>query len=170
MAEPVKESEARCACGKVRVSYQGEPIASTVCYCDDCQEGGRLIEALPGAQHCRTTDGGTPLVLFRRDRVDYLAGKDLLRPIKVRPGSPTNRKVASCCNTAMLVDFDSGPFWVSAFAYSFVDGAPPAEMNVQTQYLSGAGPVASNIPSHRGYPLSMAARLVRAWIPMLLGR
>ncbi|GLQ54198.1 GFA family protein [Devosia nitrariae] len=164
------QTQTHCACGKVRIDYRGDPIASVICYCDDCQAGGRLIEALPRAQPCRTEDGGTPLVLFRRDRVDYVAGRDLLRPIKLKPGSPTKRNVASCCNTAMLVDFDGGPFWVSAFDCSFAGGAPPPEMNVQTQYRSAPAPVTTSIPSYRRYPVSMIARLLGPWIPMLLGR
>jgi glycosidase len=38
-----------CTCGRVRCQAIGAPIVSLVCYCDDCQEGARNIEALPNA-------------------------------------------------------------------------------------------------------------------------
>jgi len=40
---------ATCICGSVEIEVVGTPIASVVCYCNDCQEGARNIEALPGA-------------------------------------------------------------------------------------------------------------------------
>jgi hypothetical protein len=48
-----------CVCGRVRCEAAGAPILSGVCYCDDCQEGGRRIEALPHAAPVLDADGGT---------------------------------------------------------------------------------------------------------------
>ena len=54
------ERHAACACGRVQLRMAGEPIASAACCCTDCQAGGRLIEARPGAPAVRDEFGGTP--------------------------------------------------------------------------------------------------------------
>src|SRR5216683_2880743 len=56
---------ASCACGRVQCRAVGEPILSAVCYCDNCQEGARQIEALPNATSFRDADGGTPYLTYR---------------------------------------------------------------------------------------------------------
>jgi hypothetical protein len=48
----------RCSCGSVELECIGAPITSVVCYCDDCQEGSRQIEALPNARPAQDPDGG----------------------------------------------------------------------------------------------------------------
>ena len=57
-----------CACGRVRFEAVGAPILSAVCYCDDCQAGGRQIEELPSAARVLDADGGTPYLSYRDDR------------------------------------------------------------------------------------------------------
>ncbi len=52
---PLEVRTSQCGCGRVRCESRGEPILSVVCYCLDCQEGGRRIEALPGARACSMT-------------------------------------------------------------------------------------------------------------------
>jgi hypothetical protein len=60
MSEPPKNhTTAQCSCGSVELEIIGAPIISVVCYCDDCQEGARQIEALPNARPVRDPDGGT---------------------------------------------------------------------------------------------------------------
>ncbi len=89
---------ARCTCGRVELEVVGAPIASVACYCDDCQEGSRQLEALPNGRPIRDAAGGTDYVLFRKDRLRYAKGAELLRGHKIRPTSATNRVTASCCN------------------------------------------------------------------------
>jgi hypothetical protein len=57
-----------CICGRVRCEATGAPIFGALCYCDRCQEGGRLIEALPGAAPLPDADGGTPYLTYRDGR------------------------------------------------------------------------------------------------------
>src|ERR1700733_13397453 len=97
---------ATCACGNVEIEAVGRPIAAAMCYCDDCQAAGVQIEAMPGAARFRADDGGTAFVVFRKDRVRRTRGEALLRKLKLRAGSPTNRQLATCCNSVMLLDFD----------------------------------------------------------------
>src|SRR6516162_5374363 len=102
---------ATCACGKVEIEAVGPPIATASCYCDDCQEAARKIEAMPGAPAFRDGDGGTPMVVFRKDRIRCVRGGELLTSLKLRETSPTNRRIATCCNSAMLLDFDKFMHW-----------------------------------------------------------
>jgi len=50
---------ATCICGSVEIEMVGAPIVSVVCYCDDCQEGARRIEALSGAPAVLDAAGGS---------------------------------------------------------------------------------------------------------------
>lgn len=56
---------ASCACGRVSCEGAGGPILSAICYCADCQEGGRRIEALSGARPVLEPDGGTAYLTYR---------------------------------------------------------------------------------------------------------
>ena len=75
---------ASCACGQVEIEAVGAPIASTICYCDDCQAAAALIEAMPGAPSFREPDGGTSLIVFREDRVRCVRGEANLKKLKLR--------------------------------------------------------------------------------------
>lgn len=101
----------RCSCGKVEVELIGAPIACAACYCRDCDAGARRIEALPNAGPVRDADGATSYVLYRKDRVRCSNGAQLLRGSKLNEKSITNRVIATCCNSAMFVNFDRGPHW-----------------------------------------------------------
>ncbi len=39
----------RCTCGQVEFEAKGQPILTSVCYCDDCQRASRQTGSLPGA-------------------------------------------------------------------------------------------------------------------------
>ncbi len=116
-----------CRCGSVAVELRGEPIASLACHCDDCQAGARMLAALPDAAPVTDAAGGTPYLHYRKDRVRCTSGAPLLQRLKLRPDSPTNRTVASCCNTPMFVDVDRGlPFWVAVYRDRLGPAAPLA--------------------------------------------
>jgi hypothetical protein len=97
------------------LTLTGAPIVSVVCYCDTCQEGSRRIGALPNAPSVCEPDGGTAYVSYRKDRIAYTKGSELLKDYKLDPNSKTNRVVASCCNSAMLMRFDDARHWVPVF-------------------------------------------------------
>jgi hypothetical protein len=158
---------ARCACGSVEIEMTGAPILTAACYCDDCQAGAREIEALPNARPFRDPHGGTPMSLYRKDRVRVIRGASFLHARKLRPKTLTNRVVATCCNSAMFVSFDRGPHWTSVFSTAFDGDAPPLEMRVNTGFAPG--PVPDDVPSYSGAPFGFVWKLVRARIEMLLG-
>jgi hypothetical protein len=87
---------ARCSCGNVEIETVGIPIASAVCYCDSCQEGSRQIEALTNAVPILDPDGGTAYVLYRKDRIKYLKGAELLKGYKLE----INRRLTQLHPTA----------------------------------------------------------------------
>ena len=40
---------ARCSCGECRLSLEGAPIMTAICYCKSCRSAGHVFERLPGA-------------------------------------------------------------------------------------------------------------------------
>jgi len=161
-------SIARCACGSVEIRADGRPLVSAVCHCKDCREGWGRIEALPGAQPAREADGGTAYQVYCKDRVHCVAGREHLRAFKLNEKSATNRVVAGCCNSPMLVNFDDGKHWVSLCRPRLGDAAAPLEMRVCTRDQAGALP--ADLPAYAGYPLRFIGRLLGARFAMLLGR
>lgn len=75
---------ARCSCERVEIEAFGTPVTSAVCYCDTCQKGSRQIEALTNAVPILDPDGGTAYVLYRKDRIKYSRGAELLKKIRSR--------------------------------------------------------------------------------------
>jgi hypothetical protein len=159
---------ARCACGGVEFEATGAPIVSVVCYCDDCQEAGRRIEALPNAPPVRDEDGGTAYLVYRKDRVKCSRGAQLLQRIKIKDKSPTNRVVAGCCNSAMILNFDDAKHWVDVYRARVAGDAPPLQMRVCTRFSSGDVP--RDVPGYPSFPLGFLAKLLAAKIAMLLHR
>ena len=79
----ISQNAISCSCGAVALALQGAPIVSVVCYCDTCQEGSRLIEALPNALALREPDGGTACVSYRKDRVTCIKGREHLKDFRL---------------------------------------------------------------------------------------
>ena len=158
-----------CACGRVVCEAAGAPIITSVCYCEDCQEGGRRIEALAGAPRVRDDDGGTPLVVYRDDRFRCVAGEDLLVAHKLKDDSPTRRMVASCCNGGMFLKFGPG-HWVSAYRHRFTADLPPIEMRSNVRRRKSDSPLPDDAPAYAGFPPTLIFKLLGARIAMWLGR
>ena len=160
---------ASCRCASVRFEATGKPILSVVCYCDDCQEGARRIEALPDAGPVRDSDGGTPYVLYRKDRFSCVEGNQLLQGLRIQPDSPTKRVVASCCNSAMFLDFEKG-HWVSVYRARFADDMPPPQMRVQTRFRRKGAEIPNDLPAYATFPLRLMVKIIAARIAMLFHR
>jgi hypothetical protein len=161
---------AKCRCGGVAIEANGAPITSTICYCADCQAGARQLEALPNAESVREPNGGTAYILYRKDRFNCTVGLDLLKAYKIKEASATNRVVAKCCNTAMFVNFDRGPHWVSAYRARFQGGLPPLQMRICTKSKPYADPLPTDVPNYPGYPPKLIFTLLASRIAMLVGR
>jgi|HubBroStandDraft_5_1064220.scaffolds.fasta_scaffold53700_2 hypothetical protein len=159
-----------CACGRVELETRGAPFMSAACYCDDCQEATRRIEALPGAKPVKGADGGTEYLLYRKDRVRYSKGAELLQRQKLREGSPTNRWIATCCNSAMSLNFDDAKHWVDVYRIRLAGEKPPLEMRVCTRFKPQGSVIAPGVPQYPGYPFKFIARLIGTRLSMMLGR
>jgi len=163
------EMTAACACGAVEVRAAGAPIISAICYCSDCQSGAQQIEALAGACKVSDADGGTAYILYRRDRFACTKGIALLKKYKIKESSATNRTVAGCCNTAMFVGFDKGPFWVPAYRARFKGTLPPLQMRICTKSRPYGVVLPDDLPAYPGYPLRFVMKLLATRVAMLFG-
>jgi hypothetical protein len=164
-----QETTIRCSCGKVEIKASGAPMTSVVCYCDSCQEGSRQIEELPNAGRVRDRDGGTAYVLYRKDRVQYSNGVELLKDYKIEEKSTTNRVVASCCNSPMVMRFDDAKHWVPIYRARFKTDILPLQWRICTRYKSDDARIPNDIPSSEMYPFGLMMKLLTSKIAMLLG-
>ena len=166
----VDDMTAWCSCGSVEIEVIGAPITSVVCYCDDCQEGARQIEALPNARPVQDPDGGTAYIVYRKDRLKCSRGALLLNSHKIRQKSATNRVIATCCNSAMFLNFDDGKHWVDVYRSRFKRDIPPLQMRICTKFKPQSGDGPSDVPRYSNYPLTFLAKLLAARLAMLLHR
>ncbi|MGL4311806.1 MAG: GFA family protein [Paracoccaceae bacterium] len=98
----------------MEIELLGQPIVSMVCHCSSCQTAGKWLDNLPQASGVLDPQGGTAFVLFRKDRVRCVHGDTHLDGFRLKPDSPTRRVVATCCNSAMFLDFTKG-HWISIY-------------------------------------------------------
>lgn len=159
---------ARCNCGAVELLATGKPIVSAACYCSDCQNAGRDLEQLPGAPKLVGGDGGTPMVLFRKDRIGVVGGETLLREYRLNASTPTRRLVASCCNTPIAVDFTRG-FWLAVYAERFGASAPPLEMRTMVKQRPAGVTLPSDVPNYESFSGKFMFRLASSWARMGFG-
>ena len=161
---------ASCLCGGVEIEATGAPIVSSVCYCTDCQLGSRQIEDLPNAGSVRDADGGTAYILFRKDRIKCSRGAELLKGYKLKDISLTNRVVATCCNSAMFMNFDKGPHWIPAYRARFRGALPPLQMRICTKSKPEQVVLPTDVPNYPGYPVGLIFKLLASRMAMLIGR
>jgi hypothetical protein len=167
--EQTRPISVTCHCGKVAFAVTGAPILAASCYCSSCQQAGRQFEELPSAPPVLDADGGTPVLLYRKDRVRCVAGLEHLRERRLKPDSPTRRVFATCCNSAMFGDFTKG-HWLSLYRSRFPGGTPPLEMRVMTKDKRGDVVLGDDVPNHAGYPGRFMMKLMVARIAMGFSR
>ncbi|MEO1545005.1 MAG: hypothetical protein AAFR75_13465 [Pseudomonadota bacterium] len=117
----------------------------------------------------RDPDGGTAYLTYRDDRFNCVSGADLLVGYKLKDNAPTQRFVASCCNTGMFIKYRPG-HWVSAYRNRFEGELPPIEMLNQTRHRQSDLAIPQDAPSYSRFPLKLFGRLMTSRIEMLLGR
>ena len=162
---PMTVMKSRCACGGVEFEAIGAPITSVVCYCASCQKAGRAFERFPAAPPVLESDGGTAAILFRKDRVRCVHGRERLQEHRLKSDSPTRRLVATCCNSAMFLDFTKG-HWLSMYRRRFSMDAPDIEMRMMTKDRRDSVALASDVPNYRGYSGRFMMKLLAARIAM----
>jgi hypothetical protein len=160
---------AACACGAVKLEATGAPMITAVCYCDDCQKAGAQIEALPGAAPVVDGDGGSAMVMFRKDRLRCVEGADRLTPVKLEPKSPTSRYVASCCNSAMYLGFDDAKHWVDVYRNRVVGEPPKVEARVCTRFRPAGAALPDDAPAYTSYPPGLIPKLLGSKLAMMIG-
>lgn len=160
-----KHLVAMCQCGKVKFEAVGPPILTGSCYCNNCQEAGRQFERLASAPSVLDPDGGTSLILYRKDRVHCSLGQQYLKEHRLKPDSPTRRVITTCCNSAMFLDFTKG-HWVSMFRNRFPTSAPSLEMRVMTKERRAGVEFADDVPNYSGHSGKFMLKLIAAWIAM----
>ncbi len=161
---------ARCSCGSVEIEASGAPITCVVCYCDTCQKGSREIEALSKAVPILGPDGGTAYILYRRDRIKYSKGAELLKGYKVEEKSTTSRVVATCCNSAMVMRFDDAKHWVPVYRARFQGDIPPLQWRICTKLRPANAVIPTDIPSSAMYPAGFVWKLLASRLSMLFSR
>ena len=163
MAGPV---ELTCACGTVRIEVAGAPIASVECCCNSCREGSGRIEGMAGARPILGPYGQTPYVLWRKDRVRFVAGKDRIRTFRLTPDSKTRRAVATCCNTALFTEFLHA-HWLSMYAGLWPDDTrPKLQMRTMASDLTDPSVLPDDVPNARTQAAGFFFRVLGAWIAM----
>jgi hypothetical protein len=161
---------AACACGRVELAATGAPIAAAICYCNDCQAGGHMIEQLPNAPKVLNDDGGSDYILYRKDRARVVKGSELLKPLKLKDGSNTNRVIATCCNSAVMLTFDGARHWLDFYRNRVTRGSvPPAQMLVCTKSAPAPERLPKGVPSYPGHSLRFIGKLLRAKLAMVFG-
>ncbi|HUH05306.1 MAG TPA: hypothetical protein VML75_25080, partial [Kofleriaceae bacterium] len=161
---------ARCSCGQVEIEADGPPIAHISCYCDDCQRAADIIDALPGGESLRDADGGTPNLLFRKDRVRCTRGADLLDVHKVRDDTWTNRFVASCCNTAVMQRHDNWWPHQGIKPSLLTTAVPPIEFRIYTKYAPDLAAIPRDAIVSRTVSARFGLRLLRAAVALRFAR
>jgi hypothetical protein len=161
-----QSNQLHCACGQVRLEVDRAPIVATECYCNSCRAAGTRLERLPAAQPILGKDGGTRFVLYRKDRIRFVAGTDRLRQFRLNPHAKTRRVVATCCNTPIFLEFHNG-HWLSLYGGLWQDAAlPPIELRTMTSDLPDAAVLPHDIANGKRQSLSFFAKLLGAWIAM----
>ena len=160
-----ERTSAPCRCGKVELQIVGSPILRVICYCASCQEAGRRHQAVPGIDSVLAQDGGTDYVLYRKDRVRCVQGGHLLEELRLKPGSPTRRMYARCCNTAMFLDVTKG-HWLTVYRGRLPRDIPPATIRMMTAERPKGVILADDMANAPGHSGRFMLKLLRAWMAM----
>lgn len=121
---------------------------------------------LPVAPPFLQSNGGTRFVLYRKDRIRFLKGAELLRDFHLTAEATTRRAVASCCNTPIFLEFKNG-HWLSLYSCLWPkDTLPAPALRTMTSDLPGDVSLPRDVPSGKRQTLLFYAKLLGAWIAM----
>lgn len=161
-----RTTELACACGQVHLGLEKTPIISAECHCNSCRAAGTKLQALPEAPPVLEANGGTRFVLYRKDRVRILRGAELLKELRLTPGSKTRRVVATCCNTPVFLEFQNG-HWLSLYGCLWPAGTlPPLDLRTMTGDLPDGLTLSDDVPNGKRQSVLFFAKLLGAWIAM----
>lgn len=155
-----------CACGKTQMQITGKPIATVECCCTSCRTGAALLEALEGAPKLLTAHSTVPYVMIRKDRVDFVAGRENLAEFRLTPKSKTRRVIAICCNTPVFTEFQSG-HWLSLNAQLWpAESLPAVELRTMAKDAPEGVTLPDDVPNVKTHNLRFFLKLFGAWAAM----
>jgi hypothetical protein len=161
-----QHTDLSCACGQVKLELDRTPILTAECHCTSCRTAGAALQQLAAARPVLEANGGTRFVLYRKDRVHFTQGAELLKEYRLTPRAPTRRVVASCCNTPVFLEFERG-HWLSLYSHLWPEAARPAiEVRTMTSDLADASVLPNDVPNAKHQSLGFMAKLLGAWIAM----
>jgi hypothetical protein len=156
----------RCACGQFHLSVTGEPFITAECHCTSCRSASQRLSALPVALPMTAANGGTPYVLYRKDRVAFPDGTAALAAFRLTDASHTRRLVTTCCKTPIGVEFEGG-HWLSLYAGLWSEADRPAmQIRTQTGDVPTGTVLDDSLPAGGGVTAGFYAKLLWAWIAM----
>ncbi len=155
-----------CSCGRVQLELRDTPILAAECHCNSCRTAGERMLRLPGAPPVQEGNGGTRFVLYRKDRVQFGSGTEVLREFRLTPQAKTRRVVASCCHTPLFLEFQSG-HWLSLYASLWPSGtAPQVTERTMTSDLADPSQLPNDVPNSKQQSFTFFRKLLGAWIAM----
>ncbi len=155
-----------CRCGALALELDGAPMIGAECHCTSCRTAGALLRTLPGAPEFQSANGGTPYALYRKDRVRFTRGTDLLLAHRLTPESGTRRVVAACCNSPVFLEFQSG-HWLSLYTSLWPAAEAPAmQLRTMVSDLPNAMHLDDRLPNAKRQTLGFYAALLGAWVAM----
>lgn len=159
-------TQLHCRCGKARLVVEGAPIASVECCCRSCREAGERMQNLNGAAAILTPFGATSFVMYRKDRVRFVAGIDQLQAFRLSSNASTRRVLAACCNTPVFLEFKGG-HWLSLYGELWLnDDRPPLQLRTMTSDLPTGVTLPDDVPNASKQTIGFFAKLLGAWFAM----
>ncbi len=156
----------QCRCGKVKLAVSGKPIITAECYCTSCRTAGEKLQLLEGAGSVLSEHGGTHFVMYRKDRIRFLAGTENLKSYRLTASSSSRRVVASCCQTPVFLEFKGG-HWLSLYSGLWPQERLPAiEIRTMTSDLPKNWVLPVDALNSKRHTLSFFRKLLTAWIAM----
>lgn len=165
MTQSSKSITAACRCGKVKFSLAGAPIVRVACYCTSCRTAGLSFAEEFGPPSVVTDDGGTDVVLYRKDCVVQTAGDGGMKERRLTPASPTRRMVAACCGTPMVMEFTKG-HWLSFYRGCLPEAVPALEMRVMAEDKLADATLPGDVPIHATRPAGLMWKFLSSWMAM----
>jgi hypothetical protein len=144
--------------------FTGSPMINQL-NCDAATAGSSIARRPRSAKRSNSA-----AIAYRKDRFECVKGAELLKSYKLEASSGTNRVVATCCNSAVLVNFDRGPHWVSAYRARFHGDLPPLRLRICTKFKPDGAVIPDDLPSFSGYPPKLIVKLLSSRLAMMIGR
>ena len=155
-----------CRCGEVHLTVESKPMLAVECQCESCRKASAFLSRLPGATAVSSATGGTQYVLYRKDRIRIVAGREWLRNFRLGPHTATRRVIATCCNSPVLVEFKGG-HWASLYGNLWATGTlPRLDLRTQTGDAPPGTGLDRSVPAGGWETAKFYGKLFAAWAAM----